>query len=216
MPRNVGIFGTVGSGKSNSVQVLVEEASQRGWAVIMLDLESKYTAMDALHAGALRPAGAVRPQPRPDRLFVYHPLGLRWRLPEQQSFHAALADFDSSITAELLRPAWESQRPARLHRPLSASSTPPSARTSDVERHKELLDSSPSTRMPFTVQPAEPRLQERSPRSSESLDYIGLTNKLLLLIHSRALTSPTPRAWTLWRCSTRPGQRHRRQRPPTT
>lgn len=38
LPRNVGIFGTVGSGKTNSAQVLIEEASRAGYAVIVLDV----------------------------------------------------------------------------------------------------------------------------------------------------------------------------------
>src|SRR5262245_28024502 len=46
LPRNVGIFGTVGSGKSNSVQVLIEEAAAGGWAVVLLDLEGEYVDMD--------------------------------------------------------------------------------------------------------------------------------------------------------------------------
>src|SRR5204863_10081367 len=47
LPRNLGIFGTVGSGKSNTAQVIIEEASANGWAVIVLDVESEYTEMDA-------------------------------------------------------------------------------------------------------------------------------------------------------------------------
>src|SRR5262249_53473644 len=35
LPRNVGIFGTVGSGKSNTTQVLMEEALRAGWAVVV-------------------------------------------------------------------------------------------------------------------------------------------------------------------------------------
>ena len=46
LPRNVGIFGTVGSGKSNTAQVLIEEAARLGWAVFVLDLEGEYTFMD--------------------------------------------------------------------------------------------------------------------------------------------------------------------------
>ncbi len=46
LPRNVGIFGTVGSGKTNSSQVLIEEASAAGWAVIVLDVEGEYISMD--------------------------------------------------------------------------------------------------------------------------------------------------------------------------
>src|SRR4029077_19171355 len=47
LPRNVGIFGTVGSGKTNTSQVVIEEASANGWAVIVLDVESEYIEMDA-------------------------------------------------------------------------------------------------------------------------------------------------------------------------
>src|SRR5947209_1556300 len=46
LPRNLGIFGTVGSGKSNTAQVVVEEAARNGWAVIVVDVESEYTNMD--------------------------------------------------------------------------------------------------------------------------------------------------------------------------
>ena len=46
LPLNVGIFGTVGSGKSNTVQVLVEEASQAGWACVVVDVEGEYVRMN--------------------------------------------------------------------------------------------------------------------------------------------------------------------------
>src|SRR2546422_32367 len=46
IPRNVGIFGTVGSGKTNTGQVLIEEASQAGYAVIVFDVEGEYVNMD--------------------------------------------------------------------------------------------------------------------------------------------------------------------------
>lgn len=46
LPRNIGIFGTVGSGKTNSSQVLIEEASANGWAVIVIDVEGEYISMD--------------------------------------------------------------------------------------------------------------------------------------------------------------------------
>jgi hypothetical protein len=46
LPRNLGIFGTVGSGKTNSAQVLIEEATASGWAVIVLDVEGEYVSMD--------------------------------------------------------------------------------------------------------------------------------------------------------------------------
>ncbi|MFT4154331.1 ATP-binding protein [Parafilimonas sp.] len=46
LPRNLGIFGTVGSGKTNSAQVLIEEAAAAGWAVVVLDVEGEYISMD--------------------------------------------------------------------------------------------------------------------------------------------------------------------------
>jgi DNA helicase HerA-like ATPase len=46
LPRNVGIFGTVGSGKSNTTQVLMEEAIRAGWAVVVIDVEGEYVRMD--------------------------------------------------------------------------------------------------------------------------------------------------------------------------
>jgi uncharacterized protein len=46
LPLNVGIFGTVGSGKSNTVQILVEEASQAGWACVIIDVEGEYVCMN--------------------------------------------------------------------------------------------------------------------------------------------------------------------------
>jgi DNA helicase HerA-like ATPase len=46
LPRNVGVFGTVGSGKSNTTQVLMEEALAAGWAVVAVDVEGEYVRMN--------------------------------------------------------------------------------------------------------------------------------------------------------------------------
>ena len=46
IPRNLGIFGTVGSGKTNTSQVIIEEATAAGWSVIVLDVEGEYISMD--------------------------------------------------------------------------------------------------------------------------------------------------------------------------
>ena len=46
IPRNLGIFGTVGSGKTNTAQVIIEEACQAGYAVIILDVEGEYVSLD--------------------------------------------------------------------------------------------------------------------------------------------------------------------------
>ncbi len=46
IPRNLGVFGTVGSGKSNTTQVIVEEAIEAGWAVVVVDVEGEYVRMN--------------------------------------------------------------------------------------------------------------------------------------------------------------------------
>ncbi len=46
LPRNVGVFGTVGSGKSNTAQVLMEECIEAGWAVVLVDVEGEYVRMN--------------------------------------------------------------------------------------------------------------------------------------------------------------------------
>jgi len=52
LPRNVGVFGTVGSGKSNTTQVLAEEALDAGWAVVVIDVEGEYVRMNEATADA--------------------------------------------------------------------------------------------------------------------------------------------------------------------
>lgn len=46
IPRNIGIFGTVGSGKTNTAQVLIEEAAEKGYSVIVIDIEGEYISMN--------------------------------------------------------------------------------------------------------------------------------------------------------------------------
>lgn len=46
LPRNLGIFGTVGSGKTNTAQVIIEEASKSGYAIIIVDVEGEYVRLD--------------------------------------------------------------------------------------------------------------------------------------------------------------------------
>jgi DNA helicase HerA-like ATPase len=78
LPRNVGIFGTVGSGKTNSAQVLIEEASRAGYAVIVLDVEGEYTAMDEQTTEEALEAKLKANGREPEGLkdfHVYHPTG---------------------------------------------------------------------------------------------------------------------------------------------
>lgn len=82
LPRNIGIFGTVGSGKTNSSQVLIEEAALAGWSVIVLDVEGEYITMDKPNSEILNNPGLKRKaeqyQIKPEGLRsfqVYYPAG---------------------------------------------------------------------------------------------------------------------------------------------
>ena len=44
--RHIGIFGTTGAGKSNSLQVIAEEASRSNRAVLIFDIEGEYVSMN--------------------------------------------------------------------------------------------------------------------------------------------------------------------------
>ena len=44
--RHIGIFGTTGGGKSNSLQVIAEEASRSNRAVLIFDIEGEYVSMN--------------------------------------------------------------------------------------------------------------------------------------------------------------------------
>jgi DNA helicase HerA-like ATPase len=189
LPRNVGIFGTVGSGKSNSVQVLIEEAAECGWAVILLDLEAEYVDMDRPTTQAnlverLKRFGRA-PQGLND-FHVYYPVSCASDREGSRPFTLRMADFDSAITAELLQ-ATLGERNALLdcidHFQQKFYSQ---VRTSDRDRENELLDCSPQAKLPYTVQLLRSRATERSPRSTESLDFVGLASKLQLLLHSGA------------------------------
>ncbi|MBS7627119.1 ATP-binding protein [Candidatus Bathyarchaeota archaeon] len=76
LTRHVGVFGTTGSGKSNTIQVFMEEASKKDFAVLVFDVEGEYIFMDRptdrlierLETFGLKPAGA-----RDFRVYVPYP-----------------------------------------------------------------------------------------------------------------------------------------------
>lgn len=93
LPRNIGIFGTVGSGKTNSSQVLIEEASAAGWSVIVLDVEGEYISMDKPNSeldhnvGLKKKADQYQIIPEGLKSFqVYHPAGTDSRRQDSLEF----------------------------------------------------------------------------------------------------------------------------------
>lgn len=110
LPRNIGIFGTVGSGKTNTSQVLIEEISKAGWAVIVLDVEGEYVQMDNPSKEAkskkiiekLMKKFQIEPKGI-ENLSIYHPIGFESSRPEKsQEFGIRFDNVDPYILAEIL------------------------------------------------------------------------------------------------------------------
>lgn len=193
IPRNLGIFGTVGSGKSNTTQVIIEEAARNGWAVVVLDVEGEYTEMNfPCPSGPL----AKRLQ-RFDRepmgisdFHVLYPASCTSEIPIAEPFTLRLADFDTEVITEILQVSIP-QRNALIdcveHLQQKARSR---LATLDTEDFQTLLDSSPDAKLPFTLRTLRERANERGPRSTEFLDYSGLVAKLSWLMHAEAFDLP--------------------------
>lgn len=103
LPRNFGIFGTVGSGKSNTAQALIEEAIKQKYAVVLFDVEGEYINMDKptnelvdlLKAYNLSPSGIK------DFEVFYPASGERLR-PDAHPFCVKFDTFDIYILFELV------------------------------------------------------------------------------------------------------------------
>ena len=106
LPRNVGIFGTVGSGKSNTAQVLMEEAIRAGWAVVVIDVEGEYVRMnepstDERLKEILR--GDYRLEPEGIRDFrVYHPTSGTSAAEHPIPFKVPISGLDPEIVIDIL------------------------------------------------------------------------------------------------------------------
>ncbi|MEO3860727.1 ATP-binding protein [Acrocarpospora sp. B8E8] len=107
LPRNVGIFGTVGSGKSNTTQVLMEEALRAGWAVVAIDVEGEYVRMD--QANDEPHLKALLNERFEDRMArgipdcrVYVPSAGETDAPEPVFFKVPIADVPEEIVADIL------------------------------------------------------------------------------------------------------------------
>jgi DNA helicase HerA-like ATPase len=105
LPRNVGIFGTVGSGKTNTSQVIIEEAANHNWAVVVLDVEGEYVDMDKASREkplqnlfkqyGIEPAGVKA-------LDVYHPVNSEPARSDSKPFSVRFGGIDPSILAEIM------------------------------------------------------------------------------------------------------------------
>jgi DNA helicase HerA-like ATPase len=189
LPRNLGIFGTVGSGKSNSAQVVIEEAARNGWAVIVLDVESEYTEMDlpSNEEGMVQRLAQFGRQPAglPD-VQVLFPASCVSEKTGSEAFTLRLADFDTSLIAEILQVSLPERNALFDCVEYFQQKARTKLVTSEPEGFQALLDSSPQARLPFTLRTLRERAAERAPRGSEFVDYAGLSAKLSWLLLSGA------------------------------
>jgi hypothetical protein len=189
LPRNVGIFGTVGSGKSNTAQVVVEEAARNGWAVIVLDVESEYIDMDQPSDEDSLTGRLARFGRRPEGLSDFHvfcPAGCASDRAGSERFTLRLGDFDASVIGEILQTA-QAERNALIDCvEYFQQKARTKVATSEAESFQTLLDASPQARMPFTLRTLRERATERASRSTETFDYTGLAAKLGWLMHAEA------------------------------
>ena len=101
--RHIGVFGTTGAGKSNSVQVITEEASKSNWAILVFDIEGEYVAMneptdtlvDLLAKFGKKPSGVKD-------FHVYVPAPNTSRNIDAKKFGVPFADIDLEIFSEVL------------------------------------------------------------------------------------------------------------------
>ncbi|MBT8401998.1 MAG: ATP-binding protein, partial [Rhodothermia bacterium] len=106
LPRNVGVFGTVGSGKSNTAQVLMEEAIQAGWAVVVVDVEGEYVRMnepstDEKLMSILAEDYGIKGKGIPD-FHVYHPTSGTSAASDPIPFKVPLSALDPEIVVDIL------------------------------------------------------------------------------------------------------------------
>ncbi len=106
LPRNVGIFGTIGSGKSNTTQVMAEEALAAGWAVVIVDVEGEYVRMnepsdDPRLVALMREQFGIEPAGVQD-FRVYVPARVRSDAARPIPFKVPISAIDPEIIASIL------------------------------------------------------------------------------------------------------------------
>ncbi len=189
LPRNLGIFGTVGSGKSNTSQVIVEEAARNGWAVIVLDVESEYTEMDhpTSETNLVPKLAKFGREPEGLKDFsVYFPASCVSDRPGAEPFSLRLGDFDTSVIAEILQVSLAERNALFECVEYLMQKARVKMTTSEPVGYQTLLDPTPQAKLPFTLLTLRERANERSSRGTELLDYSGLAAKLSWLLNSEA------------------------------
>jgi DNA helicase HerA-like ATPase len=101
--RHIGVFGTTGSGKSNSLQVIAEEISGSNRSVLIFDIEGEYVKMDEPTDSLQSLLAEFGKKPTGIRDFhVYVPAPNQSRNLDAKKFAIPFADLDLEIFSEVL------------------------------------------------------------------------------------------------------------------
>ncbi len=101
--RHVGIFGTTGSGKSNTLQVIAEEASKGGRAILLFDIEGEYVRMNEPTEDLIPILADFGEKPEPVKEFRVHVPAPNTSLnPNAKKFGIPFPDLDLEIFSDVL------------------------------------------------------------------------------------------------------------------
>lgn len=102
LTRHLGIFGTTGSGKSNTIQVVVEEASRNGFSILIFDVEGEYVFMDKPTDRLLDLLGSFGEKPEGlENLKVYVPAPSTSRREDAIRFSISFREADKDLFSEV-------------------------------------------------------------------------------------------------------------------
>ena len=102
MSRHIGVFGTTGSGKSNTIQVLMEETLDQGFGVLVFDIEGEYIDMDKPTEMLIEQLGTFEMKPAGVKdLKVYVPNPSTSKREDAVRFGIGFNDFEKGLFSEV-------------------------------------------------------------------------------------------------------------------
>lgn len=184
LPRNVGVFGTVGSGKSNTTQVLMEEALGAGWAVVVIDVEGEYVRMheqtdDTYLARLLENDYGVHPE-GVSNFRVYVPTSGRSEAASPRQFKVPISGLEQEITADILE---FSEAQVRMYGTVTAEATRQNSAGQDRGGRRGVFGgtqqsgSSTQPARPFTLQDLVNGLEEDQNQNFPLIPRISSTER---------------------------------------
>ena len=103
LTRHVGLFGTTGSGKSNTLQVLTEESSKANRAVLIFDVEGEYVRMNEPTQDLIETLAEFEEKPRGLSEFrAYVPASKSSQNADAKKFGIPLQDLDLEVFSDVL------------------------------------------------------------------------------------------------------------------